>query len=67
MRLLTTITLVLLIIGGLNWGFVGLFGFDLIAAIFGEGAIVSRIFYTLVGACAIYQTAIARDHLNALT
>lgn len=67
MRLLTAITLVVLIIGGLNWGFVGLFGFDIIAAIFGEGSIMARILYTLIGACAIYQTANARDHLNALT
>jgi len=47
------IALILLIIGGLNWGLVGLFSFDLVAAIFGEG-ILSRIIYTLVGLAAIY-------------
>lgn len=55
MRVLNTITLVLLIVGGLNWGLVGLFGFDLVAAIFGEMSPLSRIVYTLVGASALWQ------------
>jgi uncharacterized protein len=55
MRIANTITLVLLIVGGLNWGLVGLFGFDLVAAIFGEMSPLSRIVYTLVGASALWQ------------
>jgi len=55
MRVLNTVTLVLLIVGGLNWGLVGLFGFDLVAAIFGEMSALSRIVYTLVGASALWQ------------
>lgn len=55
MRAVNTITLVLLIVGGLNWGLVGLFGFDLVAAIFGEMSALSRIVYTLVGASALWQ------------
>ena len=55
MRIVNTITLVLLIVGGLNWGLVGLFGFDLVAAIFGEMSALSRIVYTLVGASALWQ------------
>lgn len=43
----------LVIIGALNWGLVGLFGFDLVAAIFGEMTILSRIIYSLVGVSAI--------------
>lgn len=44
----------LLIIGGLNWGLMGLFQFDLVAAIFGgQSAVLSRIIYTLVGIAAI--------------
>jgi hypothetical protein len=42
------------IVGGLNWGLVGIFKFDLVAAIFGEMEIISRIVYTLVGLSAIY-------------
>ncbi|HHX64612.1 MAG TPA: DUF378 domain-containing protein [Chloroflexi bacterium] len=48
------IALILLIIGGLNWLLVGLFGFDLVAAIFGEMSALSRIIYILVGLAALY-------------
>jgi uncharacterized membrane protein YuzA (DUF378 family) len=49
------ITLLLLIVGGLNWGLVGLFDFDLVAAIFGEMSVISRIVYVLVGVSALAQ------------
>lgn len=55
MTALNILTRVLLIVGGLNWGLVGLFGFDLVAAIFGEMSALSRIVYTLVGLSALYQ------------
>ena len=45
--------LVLTIIGGLNWGLVGLFSFDLVAYLFGAMSILSRIVYTLVALSAI--------------
>jgi len=49
------ISLVLVIIGGLNWGLVGLFNLDLVAAIFGAGSTLSRIIYILVGLAALYM------------
>jgi len=49
------IALVLLIIGGLNWGLVGLFKFDLVQAILGSVTIVRDIVYILVGLSAIYM------------
>ena len=55
MRIVNQVTLLLLIVGGLNWGLVGLFGFDLVAALFGEMSTLSRIVYALVGASALYQ------------
>lgn len=55
MRAINTITLVLLIVGGLNWLLVGLFGFDLVAAIFGQMSVLSRIVYVLVGLSALWQ------------
>jgi uncharacterized membrane protein YuzA (DUF378 family) len=55
MRVVNTITLVLLIVGGLNWLLVGLFSFDLVAAIFGQMSPLSRIVYTLVGLSALWQ------------
>ena len=48
------VTLILIIVGGLNWGLVGLFDFDLVAAIFGMMSALSRIVYILVGLSAIY-------------
>ena len=55
MRIVNVVTLVLLIVGGLNWGLVGLFDFDLVAALFGEMSALSRIVYVLVGLSALYQ------------
>ena len=55
MRVLNTVTLVLLIVGGLNWGLVGLLDFDLVAALFGEMTPLSRIVYVLVGLSALWQ------------
>ena len=48
------IALVLAIIGGLNWGLVGAFKFDLVATIFGDMSALSRIVYVLVGLAALY-------------
>ena len=49
------IALILAVIGGLNWGVVGLFRFDLVAYLFGgQTATVSRIVYTLVGIAAVW-------------
>jgi uncharacterized membrane protein YuzA (DUF378 family) len=55
MRALNIVTLLLLIVGGLNWGLVGLFGFDLVATLFGDMSLLSRIVYVLVGISALYQ------------
>ena len=55
MRILTTVSLILLIVGGLNWGLVGLFDFDLVATLFGEMSTLSRIVYILVGLSAVLQ------------
>ena len=55
MRVINSITLLLLIVGGLNWGLVGLFDFDLVAALFGEMSMLSRIVYILVGLSAVWQ------------
>ena len=54
-RVINTITLVLLIVGGLNWASVGLLDLDLVAALFGDTSLLSRLVYTLVGASALWQ------------
>lgn len=56
MKALNIITLALVIIGGINWGLVGLAQFDLVAAIFGgQDAALARVVYTLVGLSALWQ------------
>jgi uncharacterized membrane protein YuzA (DUF378 family) len=51
---LDIISLILVIVGGLNWALVGILNFDLVATIFGDMSTLSRIVYTLVGLSAIY-------------
>jgi uncharacterized membrane protein YuzA (DUF378 family) len=56
MKTLNLVTLVLLIVGGLNWGLVGAFQFDLVATLFGgQDALLSRVVYLLVGLSALWQ------------
>lgn len=55
LKALDWIALILIVVGGLNWGLVGAFKFDLVAAIFGELSAISRIVYILVGLSAIYM------------
>jgi len=53
--MLDMISLLLTIIGGVNWLLVGVFQFDLVAWIFGgQGALISRIIYTVIGAAALW-------------
>lgn len=54
MYFMEKLTLWLTIIGGINWGLVGLFGFNLVAALFGDMTILSRTVYLLVGLSAIW-------------
>jgi len=54
MRALSTIALILVIVGALNWGLVGALEFDLVAALLGDMTILSRIVYLLVGLAGLY-------------
>ena len=79
MKKLDVLTLVLLIIGGLNWGLVAIAVFDLVATVvgreFGQTNGWSRIIYGLVGLSAVYQAArlpaatrqLSADHSHAMT
>jgi uncharacterized protein len=67
MKFVNVATLLLVIVGAVNWGLVGLFQFDLVAAIFGgQEATLSRLVYIVVAASGLYQllplmTAISSD------
>jgi len=54
MRTLHVITLILVIVGGINWGLIGLFDYNLVDAIFGTMSLTSRIIYTLVGIAGLW-------------
>jgi uncharacterized protein len=53
------IALVLVIVGGLNWGLVGLFDWNLVAEIFGEGAFLTNTIYVIVGIAALWMIYLA--------
>ena len=65
MKILSYIALTLVIIGALNWGLIGIFGFNLVAAIFGDMTLMSRIIYSLVGVSAIV-TALTIHHCDRI-
>jgi uncharacterized membrane protein YuzA (DUF378 family) len=52
---------VLLVIGGLNWGLIGVFGIDLISAVFGSMSFFSRLIFILVGLAAVYEVFMWRS------
>ena len=65
--MIDTISLLLTIIGGINWLLVGVFQFDLVAGIFGgQAALISRIIYTIIGAAALWCITLLfrpREHM----
>ena len=61
MKVIDKIALVLIIVGALNWGLIGLFNFDLVAAIFGDMSVLSRIVYGLVGVSGIWGIKLLFD------
>ncbi len=59
LNVLDWVALILVIVGGLNWGLVGIFNFDLVATLFGDMSVISRIVYILVGLSALYLAIIS--------
>jgi len=54
MKIIDKIALVLILIGAINWGLIGFFKFDLVATLFGDMSILSRIVYALVGISGLW-------------
>lgn len=66
MKVVNNIALILSIIGGINWGLVGLFKFDLVAWICGgQDAIIARIIYTIIGLAAIWCISLLFNNKTA--
>lgn len=61
MKIIDKIALVLIIVGALNWGLIALFNFDLVAALFGDMSIISRIVYGLVGFSGLWGIKLLFD------
>lgn len=61
MKIIDKIALVLIIIGAINWGLIGIFNFNLVAAIFGDMTLLSRIVYGLVGVSGIWGIKLLFD------
>lgn len=61
---LQKICLVFTIIGAIVWGLIGLFDFNLVAYIFGETSILSRIIYTIVGITGLINIGLLFDHIE---
>ncbi|HOX61081.1 MAG TPA: DUF378 domain-containing protein [Candidatus Magasanikbacteria bacterium] len=59
LKILDWVAFVLVVVGGLNWALVGVLKFDLVATIFGDMSVLSRVVYTLVGLSALYMLAVA--------
>lgn len=66
--MLDRIALILVIIGGINWGSIGLFQFDIVGWIFGgQSAVISRIIYTLVAIAAVWCISLLFRESEVLT
>lgn len=55
MKVVDYIALALVIVGAVNWGLIGFFGFDLVRFLFGDMTLLSRIVYAAVGICGLYS------------
>jgi uncharacterized membrane protein YuzA (DUF378 family) len=55
MKSIDVVVATLLVVGGLNWGLVGLLHFNLVATLLGDATLLSRLVYSVVGLCALYQ------------
>lgn len=65
METLQKTALVITIIGAINWGLIGLFDIDLVATIFGDFSLMSRIIYTIVGLTGLINIGILFNHISA--
>ncbi len=55
MKNMELLAIILLVIGGINWGLVGAFNYNLVTSLLGDGSTMTRVVYALVGLCALYE------------
>ena len=61
MKIIDKIALLLIIIGAINWGLIGIFNFNLVATIFGDMSVISRVVYALVGISGLWGIKLLFD------
>ena len=64
METVQKIALIFTIIGAINWGLIGFFDFNLVASLFEEASLVSRIIYSIVGVCGIINIMLLFYHIE---
>ena len=65
LKTISKISLILCIIGGINWGFIGLFQFDIVAWVFGgQDSLISRVIYFVIGLAAIWAISLLLVHFD---
>lgn len=57
MKIFNIISLLLVVVGAINWGLIGFFKFDLVSMLFGQMSILTRIVFALVGLAGLYSIA----------
>ena len=65
MEIFQKVALVFTIIGAINWGLIGLFDFNLVATLFGEGSILSTIVYIIVGLAGLINIGLLFNHIES--
>ena len=60
MKIVNVLAQILIIVGGINWGLVGLLNLNLVALIFGANSVLSNLIYILVGVAAIYAITLLK-------
>ena len=64
METLQKIAFIFTIIGAINWGLIGFFDFNLVASLFKDASVVSRIIYSIVGVCGIINIFLLFSHIE---
>lgn len=64
METLQKTLLVITIVGAINWGLIGILDLDLVAMLFGNGGLFTRVIYTVVGICGLVNIGILFNHLE---
>ena len=62
MKFIGLLAFILVVIGGLNWGAIGFFKYDVVAKLFGDMTTTSRVIYALVGLAALWKIFMSKKH-----